>query len=223
VRSSDGKVTRTRQRVSAGTEADTVLSAKNPKGPVPNGYKVVGTHAADIHDFVNAIVVARDNLAPQSKDYKVLTAVIDLLKQKGSSAITIKLAPQKTGQPSKSTSEGIVEVDLTQLRALARDLLQHNPASTYHDIFAALGAGIVGHEISHQRDFLGPFRGRSSVSKAEAFRSEVSGYTLQTMIFKNLNLNYPPVYTRTMTPAEVRDSIINQAHRSVQRDSTGGQ
>jgi hypothetical protein len=89
---SSGQLTRARKPAAAGTITGKVVSTKNPKSPVPKGYKVAGADTADVHDFVKAIAVAREKLDPQSDEYKKLTTVLSVLNQKGSSAITFKLA-----------------------------------------------------------------------------------------------------------------------------------
>jgi hypothetical protein len=199
----------------ASAGVNTVVSASAPSSALPVGYKVVGSDKASIDKFVAGIVVARDHLDPQSDAFSKLDGVLTLLNQKGSNAITLRGTPIAHKQTSAQALVGrVVEIDVSKITKLAGSLMSWNQGSSYDDVFVAVGASTISHEIKHEADFIRLWNGGYPPNRGEEFRTEVNAYTTDMGVYKGLNLNYPPVYTPLMTDAQIHAQILKNATAS---------
>jgi hypothetical protein len=193
-----------------------VMSSDHPTGHVPTGYKVDASHAEEVRRYVRAIVVARQNLNPNSgsysRDYDNLTQVLDYLDKNRIEVKDSRIPSRADGQ---ADPRGVVELDMDRIRDLASKLAAQNPGSNPDDILAAYGGATLAHEVRHEIDMAQRWRGQMTSDAGGRLSTELNGYSTAFAVYRGLNLTYYPVFTPAMSDEDANCHVRERA-----RDST---
>jgi hypothetical protein len=202
-------------------DASPIPPTNSPRDHVPTGYQVTGGRKAEVDHLVKAMVVAKQNLDPGSQDYKNLDTALRLLDQNKVMVNVTHIPPKPPGETEDTAPTaqmrpgGILDIDMNRIDRVAQKLVGWNPASNPDDVAAAYGASVVAHELRHEADMLKLWNGAPPPNARADLGTEINAYTTQTAVYRGLNLNYPPVYTKSMSADEVQSWIERQAQASV--------
>ncbi len=192
-----------------------VVASDHPTDHVPTGYKVDPSHAEDVRRYVQAIVVARQNLDPHSqnysRDYDNLTQVLDYLDK---NKIQVKDRRSSDASDGEADPHGVVTLDMDKIHDLASKLVAQNPGSNPDDILAAYGGATLAHEVRHEIDMAQRWHGQMTSDPHGRLSTELNGYSTAFAVYRGLRLTYNPVFTPAMSQSDIDCRVQEGADKS---------
>jgi RHS repeat-associated protein len=186
-------------------------------GVDPTGMYDCGGNTSDcnaVNQFVQTINKSLAGLNPYSDAYSKVSAVASYLGKAGDrNGVTITPTSLKGNVLASAGEHGSINVDVGKISSFSAKYGAANPGMSGSQLRNANGAGALGHEARHERDFTRLWNGNGPSNKAQEYRTEENAYKTESGIWQGLDFR-TGLWHPGMTPQEEDKAVSGAAQQS---------